>query len=131
MSHRHKHRALRVALYALGVTLLLVVALILGATVLLDIPAVKTQVEHKLSYALKGEVAWDAVHIRLLPTPRAVLQGVCVNLPGHIDATVEHAQAQLRLLPLFLGHAEIAATPQGVKSHSSSLFATVPNWPSW
>ena len=107
MSRPGKHRALRVVLYVLGATLLLVVVAILGAVALLDVPAVKTQVEHKLSEALHGNVTWDALQIRLLPAPRAVLQEVSVDLPGHMDVTVEQAQAQLRLLPLFVGRAEI------------------------
>jgi len=109
MSRPRKHRALRIVLYALGGTLLLVVAVILGAIALLNVPAVKAQVEHRLSEAMNGKLTWDALHIRLLPSPRAVLEGVKVDRSGHFDATVENAQAQLRLLPLFIGRAEIIA----------------------
>ena len=109
MSRPRKRRVLRVVLVVLTVMLALIAAVIFGLPALLDTPAVKAQIEHKLSQAVNGKISWDALHIRLLLTPRAVLRGAAVNIPGQVNATVEHAEARLRLLPLLLGRAEIAS----------------------
>jgi hypothetical protein len=90
----------------------IVVALIAAALVVpefLDRPAVEAQIQRKLSEAVNGEVAWDDLRVRLLPTPRAALRGVRVDVPGALRARIEEADAGLRLLPLFRGRAEITS----------------------
>jgi hypothetical protein len=88
------------------------VVLLIGGAVLalpwlIDLPSIRAQVEQRVSKAAKGTVRWHALGIRLLPAPRAVLEGAQVEIPGVVQGTVESVELELRLRPLLLGRAEI------------------------
>src|SRR5262245_15452161 len=101
-------RAIRYAAYVVGALVLLVVAVALVAPLFLDTPAVERELQAKLSQLVRGEVAWESLSIRLLPSPRGALSKVRVEIPGVAEVRAEQVNAHLRLLPLFRGSAEIA-----------------------
>jgi hypothetical protein len=101
-------RAIRYAAYGAGALVLLVVTLALVAPLFLDTPAVERELQAKLSQLVRGEVEWEQLSIRLLPSPRGALSKVRVEIPGVAEVRAEQVNAHLRLLPLFRGSAEIA-----------------------
>ncbi|MBX9965406.1 MAG: AsmA-like C-terminal domain-containing protein [Burkholderiales bacterium] len=86
---------------------LLTGGVVLAMPWLIDLPSIRTQVEQRLSQAMNGTVRWRSLDIRLLPTPRAVLEGAQVEIPGVLQGTVESVELELRLWPLLEGRAEI------------------------
>ena len=92
------------------IALLLVLAGLLAIGVrLIDAPAVRAELQRRLSAALGGEVAWEALELRILPAPHGELRRVRMEIPGAVSARAEQVDAYLRLWPLFLGHAEISS----------------------
>ena len=91
----------------------LAAAVLVGALVLapafLDLPAVRQAVERKVSDAVRGQVTWEDLGIRLLPLPHGVLRGARVAIPGMLTVSVERVELDLKLLPLLRGRAEIRA----------------------
>jgi AsmA-like C-terminal region len=87
----------------------LVGAALLGGSLLLDLPSVKSQVERKLSQAVNGHIAWDTLQVRLLLTPHVELRGVTIDIPGQLHARIERAEARLRLRSLLRGQGEVTA----------------------
>jgi hypothetical protein len=73
----------------------------------LDSPAVRAQIQRKLSEAVGGEVAWDDLSIRILPAPRGVLRKARVEIPGIASVRADEVDVRLLLWPLLRGHAEI------------------------
>src|SRR5262249_21023385 len=102
-------RAARYGAYAAGAIVVLVVAAALAIPAFLDTPALERELQAKLSQAVHGEIAWDALAIRLLLTPRGALSGVRAEIPGVVSLRAERVDVHLRLLPLFRGRAEIAS----------------------
>jgi len=100
---------LRVGLVTLAAIVLLVAAVLFGASALLDLPSVKSEAQHELSQAVNGHIAWDTLQFRLLLRPRIVLRGVTIDVPGHASAQIEQAEIGLRLRPLLLGHVEFSS----------------------
>ncbi len=100
---------LRVGLVTLAAIVLLVAAVLFGASALLDLPSVKSEAQHELSQAVNGHIAWDTLQFRLLLRPRIVLRGVTIDVPGHASAQIEQAEVGLRLRPLLLGHVELSS----------------------
>jgi uncharacterized protein involved in outer membrane biogenesis len=90
----------------LAIVVLAAVAL-LAAPRLLDVPAVRAKLERTLSDAAGGRLTWDALDVRLLPTPRATIRGATAQIPGAVDARIEEAQVDLRLLALLAGRVEL------------------------
>jgi len=103
------HRAARYAAYAAAALAILIVGAALLVPLFLDTPAVERQIQAKLSQLVQGEVAWEKLSIRLLPSPRGALSKVRVEIPGVAEVRAEQADAHLRLLPLLRGRAEIAS----------------------
>src|SRR5262245_9329463 len=101
-------RAIRYVAYVVGALVLLIVAVALFAPLFLDTPAVERELQAKLSQWVHGEVAWESLSIRLLPSPRGALSKVRVEIPGVAEVRAEQVNAHLRLLPFFRGSAEIA-----------------------
>jgi hypothetical protein len=97
--------ARRLAYGAAGLLAALVVLLLL-APMLVDTPWMRAQIQGRLSEALRGQIAWDALEVRLLPTPRGVLRGVRIEIEG-IRARADEAAATLRLFPLLRGRVEL------------------------
>src|SRR5262245_23469386 len=102
-------QAPRKALIIIAVVVAALLVIVLGAPLLIDLPAVQAQLHRKLSQAVNGQVAWDSLDVQLLPSPRGVLHGVRMEIPGRVKATVEHAEVNLRLPPLLHGRADISS----------------------
>ncbi len=88
---------------------MLVIAALFGLPRLINVPAVSTHLEQQVSKLVQGRVTWDTLQVRLLPSPRAVLHGVSVDIPGTVSGRAESVEAHLRLLPLLVGHADVAS----------------------
>src|SRR5689334_1414360 len=102
-------RSLRIALIGGGLLVFLIAAALLSAPLLLDLPSVSAAIQRQLAQTIDGQIAWDTMQVRLLPTPRAVLRGVHVNLPGRAKIDMEQAHVHLRLSMLLRGRTQIAA----------------------
>lgn len=100
---------LRWAIGLLAGTVALITGLLLALPWLIDLPAVRAQVERQVSQAVNGSVTWSALDVRLFPMPRAVLEGARVAIPGVLDGTVDAVELELRLRPLVFGRAEISS----------------------
>ncbi len=102
----------RIARYSTYCTTVLIVVVAAAALILpefLNRPAVKAEIQRRLSEAVHGEVAWEKLSIRILPSPRGVLHNVRVEIPGIASASAEETYAQLQLWPLLRGRAEITS----------------------
>src|SRR5262245_37010459 len=101
--------AARAAAYAAAVIAALIVIAALAVPAFLDTPAVERELQAKLSRMAHGEIAWEDLSIRLLPSPRGKLARARVEIPGALSLRAERIDARLRLLPLLRGRAEIAS----------------------
>ncbi|HYL19414.1 MAG TPA: AsmA-like C-terminal domain-containing protein [Burkholderiales bacterium] len=70
-------------------------------------PSIQTKLERQLSQALQGQIAWDALEIRLLPFPRGVVRNARITLPGTLAGRADLVELDLRLLPLLRGRVDI------------------------
>ena len=102
-------RAARYAAYgAAGIVVLLVAAGFLLRE-LLDRPGVEAEIQSRLSGAVNGQIAWESLQVRLLPSPRGVIRGVRVEMPGTMSVRADQIDARLRFMPLLRGRVEIAS----------------------
>ncbi len=102
-----RSKAARYFVYCVVGAIAVVVAAALILPAFLDLSTVEAEIKRKLSDAVHGEVAWEALRVRLLPSPRGALRGVRLEVPGVASVRAEEAEARLSLLPLFRGRAEI------------------------
>jgi hypothetical protein len=102
-------RAARYATYAAIALVVLVVAAALVIPAVIDMRRVEAELQAKLSEWVHGEVAWEKLEIRLLPSPRGALSRVRAEIPGVANVRAAEVEARLRLLPLLRGRAEIAS----------------------
>src|SRR5262245_51577515 len=86
-------RAARYGAYAAGILVALLVLAALVVPAFLDTPAVERQLQAKLSQAVHGEVAWERLSIRLLPSPRGSLSKVRAEIPGVASVSADQADA--------------------------------------
>ena len=107
-NRRRWSKAVRYAAFSFAAIVVLIVAAGFLLRQLLDRPEVKAGIQDRLSRAVNGQIAWESLQIRLLPSPRGVVRGVRVESPG-MSLRAEQLDARLRLLPLFRGRAEIAS----------------------
>lgn len=75
----------------------------------LDAPAVKAELQRKLSEAVRGEVAWEDLGIRILPSPRAIVRKARIEVPGSLEVNAEELAVRLALWPLLRGRVEIVS----------------------
>jgi hypothetical protein len=77
-------RLARYSAYCAAALIAIVIAAALVLPKLLDTPAVRAEIQRKLSEAVQGEVAWDDLKIRILPAPHGVLRKARVGtkVPG-------------------------------------------------
>jgi hypothetical protein len=108
-TRRQLIRAARYAAYGAATLAVLVVAAALLVPLFLDAPAVERELKAKLSQLVQGDVAWEKLSIRLLPSPRGSLTKVRAEIPGAASVSARQVDAHLRLWPLLHGRAEIAA----------------------
>jgi AsmA-like protein len=102
-------RAARYASYAVVALVALIVAAALVLPAFLDTQRVGAELQAKLSHAVHGEVAWEKLEIRLLPSPRGALSRVRAEIPETASVRAAEGDVLLRLLPLLRGRAEIAS----------------------
>src|SRR5262245_15104998 len=100
-------RALRVVLIATAVVAAAVLAILLAAPLVVDMPAVRAQLQRKLSESVHGRIAWDSLKVDWLPSPRGVLHNVRVEIPGRARIAIDLADAELSLAALVNRRAEI------------------------
>ena len=108
----NRRRWIKAARYAAYCAAALAAAAIAAALILpeiLDTPAVGAGIKRKLSEAVQGEVAWDGLRIRILPSPRGVLRQARVEIPGRVSMRAEEIEARLLFWPLLRGRAEITS----------------------
>jgi hypothetical protein len=108
-NRRQWRKAVRYSAFSLAAIVVLLVAAGFLLRALLDRPEVEAEIQSRLSRAVDGQIAWESLQVRLLPSPRAVVRGVRIELPGTMSARAEQLDARLRLMPLFRGRAEIAS----------------------
>ena len=84
-------------------------ALVLLAPALIDTPAVRAEIQHRLAEALKGEVTWQALEVKLLPFPHAELRQLRVEIPGKVNVTAEDLTVSLQFWPLLRGSAQVSS----------------------
>jgi uncharacterized protein involved in outer membrane biogenesis len=75
----------------------------------LDTPRVRAEIQRILSEAVRGDVDWDELSIRILPVPHGSLRKARLEIPRVASVSAEEAEARLRLWPLFHGRVEITS----------------------
>ncbi len=89
-----------------GPAALLLAALLLAPR-LLDLPAAQARLEERLSQLAGGPVAWDEMHLNLLPAPHLAIRKLRYDIATIASGTVDEAEIRLDLLALLGGRAEI------------------------
>jgi hypothetical protein len=105
-------RLIRAARYGAYAAIGLVAMVVSAAFVIpafLDTRRVEAELQAKLSETVHGEVTWERLEIRLLPSPRGALSNVRAEIPRTASLRAAEVEARLRLLPLLHGRAEIAS----------------------
>ena len=98
------------AAYVVGALVLAVVlVVVLVGPALVDRPAVRAEIQQRLSKALEGQVTWEALDVALFPAPHGELRKLRVDVPGKLGASAEQVNVYMRLWPLLLGRAEISS----------------------
>src|SRR5262245_14905011 len=92
-------RAARYAAYGVGALVVLAVAAALALPAFVDMPAIEKDLQAKLSQAVHGEIAWEKLTLRVLPSPRGSFGRVRAEIPGVASVRAEQVDAHLRLLP--------------------------------
>jgi hypothetical protein len=104
-----RHLVMKRLGYAAGVVLVAIAALMLLAPAFIDTPAVRAEIQRRLSAALHGQVAWESLEIAFFPAPRGELRKLRLEIPQHLDATADELNVYLRLWPLLRGSPEISS----------------------
>jgi hypothetical protein len=102
-------RAARFTAYGAFALLASAVIAALVIPALVDTRIVEAELQEKLSKMLRGNITWEKLELRLLPTPRGTLNRVRVEIPEAARVGAEEVEVLLRLLPLLRGRAEIAS----------------------
>jgi hypothetical protein len=87
----------------------LVVSAALILPVALDTPAVKAGLQRKLAEAVQGEVVWEDLGIRVLPSPRAIVRKGRIEIPGRLEVSADELAVRLAFWPLLRGRAEVVS----------------------
>jgi hypothetical protein len=95
--------------YGVAILVVLIGAAALFLPDILDTPRVRAEIQRVLSEAVRGEVAWEELRIRILPVPHGSLRGARLEISQLVSVSAEEARARLRLLPLFRGQVEITS----------------------
>src|SRR6478736_7759953 len=97
------------AAYAAGaIVVAAVLAVLLLGPSYIDRPAVQAGIQQRLSQALQGQVAWEALEVAFLPVPHGELRKLRLEVPGKLAASADNVNVYLRLWPLFRGAVEIS-----------------------
>lgn len=101
--------AVRFLAYAAAGLIAAVLGLALALPLLVDQPRVHAELERRLSAAIRGTLAWDALHVRLMPAPHGVLEGLRLEIPQLLQARAARLEVRLRFWPLLRGRVEISS----------------------
>ena len=99
----------RAAYVAGAIVLAAVVAVVLLGPAYIDRPAVRAGIQQRLSQALQGQVAWEALEVALLPVPHGELRKLRLEVPGKLAASADDVNVSLRFWPLLRGRVEISS----------------------
>src|SRR5688572_28971379 len=99
----------RLAYALIGVIVLAAGALIAFGPALVDTPAVRAEIQGRLSAALQGQVSWETLQLRLFPAPHGELRALRIDIPGKLAAAADEVKVDLRLWPLLRGSAELSS----------------------
>ena len=77
----------RAAFAASAFVIALVLLAVLVGPALVDTPAVRAEIQQRLSRALQGKVTWASLELALLPAPHGELRQLRVEIPGRLVAT--------------------------------------------
>ncbi|MGH8632682.1 MAG: hypothetical protein ACRET7_00970, partial [Burkholderiales bacterium] len=88
-TRRRWPRVARYFAYCAAGTIVVVVAAALILPEFLDSPAVRAGIQRRLSEAVNGKIEWEALQIRLLPSPRGVLRQASIEIPGLASVRAE------------------------------------------
>jgi uncharacterized protein involved in outer membrane biogenesis len=102
-------KAARYFAYCAAGLAVLVVAAALFLPEILDTLAVRAEIQRILSQAVRGEVAWEELRIRILPSPHGALRKARLEIPQVASVSADEASAHLRLWPLIHGRVEISS----------------------
>ncbi|HEX9684784.1 MAG TPA: AsmA-like C-terminal domain-containing protein [Burkholderiales bacterium] len=102
-------KAARYIAYCAAVLAVLVVAAALILPEFLNTPAVRAEIQRILSRAVRGEVAWEELRFRILPSPHGALRKARLDIPQVASVSADEASAHLRLWPLIHGRVEITS----------------------
>lgn len=102
-------KAARYTVYSAATLGVLLVAAALVLPAFLDTPRVRAEIQRVLSEAVRGEVAWEELRIRILPAPHGALRKARLEIPAVASVSAEEARAHLRLWPLMRGRVEITS----------------------
>ena len=102
-------RAVRYSAWFAAAIVALVIAAALILPEILDTPAVKAQIQRKLSEAVQGDVAWEDLGIRILPSPRAIVRKARIEVPGTLEVSADELAVRLAFWPLLRGRAEVVS----------------------
>jgi hypothetical protein len=87
-------------LVVFGLATFLLIALVLIAPTLVNLEAVKREVETTISRAVGGTVTTEHVGLSVLPRPTIVLSEPRISIPGSVEGRMHSLDVQIRLLPL-------------------------------
>ena len=93
---------------AVALAVLLAAALLVGPR-LIELPSFKAKLEQQVSALAHGAVAWESLEARLLPSPRALLRGGKIDIPGRVAGKVDEIHAYIALAPLVSGRVEVGS----------------------
>ncbi len=86
---------------ALGIAVLLFAGLVLIAPTLVNLEAVKAEIETATSREVGGTVTAGHIELSFLPRPRIMLADPKISIPGFIEGGLSSLDIQIKLLPLF------------------------------
>jgi AsmA-like C-terminal region len=102
-------RAARAFALAAGALALGMIGLVLALPWFVDLPSVRVQLQQRLSAMAGGDVSWERLELRLLPTPRGVVEGVRLEIAPVLSVRAARVDARLNLWALLRGRAELTS----------------------
>ena len=92
-----------------GAVLALLAAIVIIAPKVINSGEVRSRIEAVIAKELHGTIAFDRVELSLLPRPYVFLNGVAVDIPGTLSATIASVSIHAHLIPLFRGQFAVSS----------------------
>ena len=108
-SRSRYRRFVIVAAVLCGAVLALLAAIVIIAPKAINSGEVRSRIEAVIAKELNGTFTYDRVELSLLPRPDVVLNGVVIDIPGILSATISAVRIRARLLPLFRGQFAVSS----------------------